>query len=96
MIYKIVVLNIAEKQLDEALGFYESRKKGLGNSFLYEINSVYNHLLKTPFIYRENDHGYREAVVKKFLFLIIYEIKEDTIYISSFFHTSRNPSQKPK
>ncbi len=96
MIYKIVVLNIAANELDEALGFYESKKIGLGNSFLLEINSVYKQLVKTPFIFRKNNLGYREARVNKFPFLIIYEVKEGTIYISSIFHTSRNPNQKPK
>ncbi|MCZ4317810.1 type II toxin-antitoxin system RelE/ParE family toxin [Aequorivita viscosa] len=96
MIYKIAVLNIAADQLDEALSFYESKRKGLGDSFLLEINSVYKHLVKNPFIYRKNNQGYREAVVYKFPFLIIYEVKENTVYISSIFHTSRNPNQKPK
>lgn len=75
MIYKISVLDIAEKQLDVALGFYESKRKRLGSNFLFEISSVFNHLLKNPFIFRENNQGYREAVVNKFPFLIIYEIK---------------------
>lgn len=96
MIYKIAVLDIAAKQLDEALGFYESRKKGLGNSFLFEINAVYSHILKNPLAFRKNSQGYREAVVEKFPFLIIYEIVKDIIYISAVFHTSRNPNQKPK
>ncbi len=96
MIYKIVLLPIANIELDEAVGFYESHQKGLGNVFLKEIISVYAYLIKNPFAFRKNKKGYYEAVVKRFPFLIIYEVKENIIYIASFFHTSRSPKTKPK
>ncbi|MBT0607264.1 type II toxin-antitoxin system RelE/ParE family toxin [Aequorivita echinoideorum] len=96
MIYKIFILHIAKQELDEAVGFYESRRKGFGNEFLTEVKTLYNHLQKNPFLFRKNNLGYYEASVSRFPFLIIYEVKENSIYIASSFHTSRNPKNKPK
>ncbi|CAM3352648.1 type II toxin-antitoxin system RelE/ParE family toxin [Aequorivita lipolytica] len=96
MIYKTLLLPIAYEELDEAVGFYEAHKKGLGKDFLEEINSIYFYLLENPFTFRKNNKGYYEAVLKRFPILIIYEVKENTIYIGSFFHTSRNPKTKPE
>jgi hypothetical protein len=65
-------------------------------NFLNEIKAVYSYIIKTPYAFPKNNKGYYEAVVNKFPFLIIYEVKENTIYIGSFFHTSKNPKSKPK
>lgn len=38
---------------------------------------------------------YREAVVTKFPFLIIFELLENSIIVYSVFNTWRNPEKKP-
>ncbi|MBI2966516.1 MAG: hypothetical protein HYY40_01715 [Bacteroidetes bacterium] len=40
--------------------------------------------------------NFREALLKRFPYLIVYEIVKDKTVIHSFFHTSRNPKKKYK
>ncbi|MNL24422.1 hypothetical protein D3C87_1458550 [compost metagenome] len=46
MVFKIIILPLAEKEIDESIEFYESRSKGLGRQFLLYLKS-YLKVLKT-------------------------------------------------
>ncbi len=39
MVFKIKILPLAEKEIDESIEFYESRSKGLGKQFLTYLRS---------------------------------------------------------
>lgn len=65
MIYKIVLLPIANMELDEAVGFYEFHQKGLGNVFLKEIISVYAYFIKNPFAFRKKQERLLRSRCKK-------------------------------
>ncbi|KRD06366.1 hypothetical protein ASE21_19560 [Flavobacterium sp. Root901] len=96
MAFKIKVLPLAEKEIDESVEFYESRNKGLGKQFLIYIKSYLKVLKTNPELFEiKREPGYREMTLVKFPFVIIYEIMESEIVIYSVFHTSKNPEKKP-
>ncbi|MTH13969.1 hypothetical protein GKZ88_00175 [Flavobacterium sp. LC2016-01] len=96
MVFKIKILPLAEKEIDESIEFYESRSKGLGKQFLTYLRYYLKVLKTNPELFEiKKQPGYREMTLVKFPFVIIYEIIETDIIIHSVFHTSRNPERKP-
>ncbi|MCZ8090893.1 MAG: type II toxin-antitoxin system RelE/ParE family toxin [Flavobacterium sp.] len=96
MVYKVKFLKLAEIEINESFDFYESRSKGLGLQFLKYLKSYVTILVTKPELFEiKKQPFYRELPLKKFPFVIVYEIMADEVIIHSVFHTSRNPSKKP-
>lgn len=96
MVFKIKILPLAEKEIEESIEFYESRSTGLGKQFLTYLRSYLKVLKTNPELFEiKRQPGYREMTLVKFPFVIIYEIIGNEIIIYSVFHTSRNPKKKP-
>ncbi|MWB95431.1 hypothetical protein GON26_13760 [Flavobacterium sp. GA093] len=94
--FKIIILPLAEKEIDESIEFYESRSKGLGKQFLSYLKSYLKVLKTNPQLFEiKKEPYYRELTLVKFPFVIIYEILENDVVIHSVFHTSRDPQRKP-
>ena len=95
MAFKIKILPLAEKEIDESIEFYEGRSKGLGKQFLTYLKFHLKILKINPKLFEiKKEPGYRELTLIKFPFVIIYEIIVDEVIVYSVFHTSRNPSPK--
>jgi hypothetical protein len=96
MVFKIKILPLAEKEIDESIEFYESRSKGLGKQFLTYLKSYLKVLKTHPELFEiKKEPFYRELTLVKFPFVVIYEIFGNELIIHSVFHTSRNPKSKP-
>lgn len=96
MVFKITILPLAEKEIEESIEFYESRSRGLGKQFLTYLKSYLKVLKTNPELFEiKKQPGYREMTLVKFPFVIIYEIIGNEIVIYSVFHTSKNPERKP-
>lgn len=97
MDYKLVILPIAEREIDDALFWYESRQKGLGIEFLTYLESYFLTLLDGNAIFQiKKKSFFRELPLKRFPFVIIYEIKDGVVIIYSVFNTHQNPNKKLK
>lgn len=92
MAYNIVISKLAEIEIEEAIEFYEHRKIGLGKQFLVYFKSYLKIVKTNPELFAIKKEPYfREIPIKKFPFVIIYELFENQIIIYSVFHTHRNP-----
>lgn len=91
------VLSIqAENELQDALFFYDLISTKIGDKFLNQISACIESILRNPESYKIEFDVYRQAVVKKFPFVIIYTKIDAVILISAIFHTSKNPDKKFK
>jgi hypothetical protein len=84
----------SENELEDALYFYDLISTKIGDNFLNQINECIESILLNPETYKLEFDVYRQAVVKKFPFVIIYTKIDSIILISSIFHTSKNPNKK--
>lgn len=95
MDYKLILKPRAEDDLSEGIQWYESRLKGLGLRFLSQVEKYLEIIRKNPFQYPIRKKQYRETFIKKFPYIIIYEIIENEIVVYSVFNTYQNPDSKP-
>ncbi|MFV8375304.1 type II toxin-antitoxin system RelE/ParE family toxin [Flavobacterium sp. LB1P71] len=79
-----------------AYEFYESRRKNLGERFLDELENCYKSIVLNYTTYKVVHKKYRQAVVKKFPFVVLYSVDEKDIIITAVFSTNKNPSKKFK
>jgi mRNA-degrading endonuclease RelE of RelBE toxin-antitoxin system len=96
--YAVIFHPKAEKEYLESVEWYEDALIGLGDEFVDEIENTINRINSNPLLFPIKKFQMREAVVKKFPFVIVFQLKqkEKQIFILSVFHTSRNPKKKLK
>jgi plasmid stabilization system protein ParE len=94
--FKILVSPIAQKEIIEAIEFYQSRSKQAPAHFIQSVENSYKRLKLNP-NYSIRYKNVRSVKINKFpfsLFFVILE-KDKTIEIISCFHNKRNPKRKP-
>ena len=96
MSYTLIFNSKAENEFIAASEWYEEQAPGLGERFEREAEKQLQKIIANPFAYHFSKGNFRESSVDQFPFTIVYAVNEKakTIYISSIFHTSRNPKGK--
>jgi len=96
MTYILEVKNEANIEIIEAYGYYEVKRIGLGEEFLEHLDLYFDRITANPEHFPQKRKPYREAFIKRFPFLIIYEIIEQKVIVYSVFNTWQNPDKKKK
>ena len=93
MVYKIKIDQDALLDLQEIIEWYNQQAQGLGARFFKQTKSQINTLKKSPFVYANRYGDVHCMIIKKFPFMVHYNIDSchKTIIIFAVFHTSRNP-----
>ncbi len=96
MSYSLVFNAHAEDEFIAAYKWYEEQQKGLGERFQLETEKQLQKIISNPLAYHFSKGNFRESSLVHFPFTIVFVLKENKkiIYISSIFHTSRNPKGK--
>lgn len=94
--YKLIILERAVFELEDACLFYNRKVSGLGFEFEREITSLLELIKNNPFLFPVKFAHIHEAVVRRFPFVINYEITGKRIIVSAIFHTKQNPAKKTK
>jgi len=86
----------AEAEYFDAWDWYENQTIGLGNRFGNSVLRLIAIIADNPLAYPNKKSNVRECKIDDFPYLVIYRIylSKNTIYITSIFHTSRNPRKK--
>ena len=92
---KLVLRDEALKDIERAFYWYEEQSPGLGNRFADEVLVFLKFIETNPLGYQIKFKNYREAVLKVFPFVIIYEVGELEVVVYSVFQTSKSPTKKP-
>jgi len=94
MAYKLLLKPGAEEDIDTAYNWYEEKKQGLGEESLTELVAFYAKLQSHPTAFGKIKKTYRQVALKRFPFVIVYEIVKTEVVVFAVFHTSRNPKYK--
>jgi toxin ParE1/3/4 len=96
MRYNIELRSLAALEVIEAFDWYEEQRAGLGEEFLYELDEFYKGLLDNPKTHSYYEKPVRQGKIKRFPYLVVYEIIDKTIIVYSVFMSKRNPDKKRK
>ena len=81
----------AQKELLDAMAWYEERAVGLGFEFARAIDVVIERIRRTPLTFPALESGFRHVMARKFPYSIIYRLTESEIVVVSCFHHRRKP-----
>ena len=87
----VVILADAEADIKDAYQWYETQRKGLGESFLLCIEEALSRVSRTPKIYAVGHKDIRRTLIHRFPFGIFYIEGERKITVLAVLHARRNP-----
>lgn len=96
MAYDLEVKDEANIEIIEAYLYYEEKRVGLGEEFLEHLDAYFDRITVNPKHFPQKRKPYREAFLKRFPFLVIYEITKRKVIVYSVFNTLQNPEKKKK
>ena len=88
----IILLPKAQRELFQSIEFYEQQLKGLGTLFSQEIFEAIDLIRLYPEGYQLITRHTRKCSLRKFPYLILYGIINNTVVISSIAHQHRHPN----
>ena len=94
--YKLVLHEKAINELGDATEYYNSKSSNLGFEFEDEVFTVVDLIKRNPLLFPVKLARIHEAVVKRFPFVINYEVVGKQIVVLSVFHVKQHPSKKIK
>jgi mRNA-degrading endonuclease RelE of RelBE toxin-antitoxin system len=87
----IIFLPIAQQELTQAVEFYEQQLDGLGANFYKEISEAVDFICLFPEGYQLITKHTRKCSLRRFPYLVLYGIVDNTIIISAVAHQHRQP-----
>lgn len=96
MVTIIEVKESANVEIIEAYLYYEEKRTGLGEEFLEHLDTYFDRISSNPKHFPSKRKPYREAFIKRFPFLIIYELAKGKVIVYSVFNTWQDSEKKKK
>lgn len=88
---KIHFLTIAQKEVEEAVAWYNEQSEGLGREFLNELDRAVRRIVTFPLSCPEIEFGLRRCLLARFPYGLIYGIDQDTLVVLAVAHLHRQP-----
>ncbi|WP_010419538.1 type II toxin-antitoxin system RelE/ParE family toxin [Anaerophaga thermohalophila] len=89
--FSIEISDEAEIDFDKSYEYYFEESPKVANAFFKRINISLEDIKQNPFTFPIAHKEVRKYLVRKFPFVIYYQIDNSTIKVVAIFHTSRNP-----
>ena len=92
MTHRVVFTPSAKQDLREARDWYNADGLGLGKALLLDVLSATNRIASNPEQYAKIYGEVRQVILKRFLYVISFRIKNDQAEVLSILHGHRNPN----
>lgn len=89
MDFSLEVQSEAIVDIQDAFEWYEAQKEGLGFEFIEELENGFQNICKHPQYYLSINSSFRRLRIKRFPYLIIYEIVKESVIVISVMHGSK-------
>ncbi len=94
MSYGIKFSKRAEEQLEKAVTYYGQEGIELAADLLYAVSNILHLIALNPELYPEKRPPLREAVLKRFPLLLVYQIRSQYILVVSLFDYRQHRDKK--
>jgi plasmid stabilization system protein ParE len=81
----------ARDDVRSARGWYEERRSGLGAAFVQRLEACIAQIERNPEIGLRVDGETRRAQLRRFPYVVYYELLEDDILVLAVWHGRRDP-----
>jgi len=88
---RVVFRPLARAELREARRWYEEQVPGLGLEFAKAVERAVEAVADYPLAFTEVEPEFRQCVMPRFPYSLIYRVRESTIVIVAVHHQRRDP-----
>ena len=88
---RIRFLEAAQREVDDAVAWYNEREEDLGRDFLDELDRVIRRIKSFPLASTQIEPGIRRCLLARYPYALIYGIDEDMIVVVAVSHLHRQP-----
>lgn len=88
---KIRFLEAAQRELDEAVEYYNAEAPELGQAFLLETLTVLEHIKQFPYAWHPLSPNTRRCRLRRFPYGVVYGVGTDEIIVIALAHLHRVP-----
>jgi plasmid stabilization system protein ParE len=81
----------ARIEFEQAIDYYESRQRGLGEQLSIEVESAVERILQYPTSWTRVDAIFHRCLTKRFPYGIIYSIENGVVRITAIMNLHRKP-----
>ena len=81
----------SDKELDDAIAYYNDQFPGLGSQFLKEVLSAIEVIQRFPNAWKKIGKHTHKLLLKRFPYLVLYIPERDKILITAIAHQHRSP-----
>ncbi len=96
--YKLKITPRAAFDVIDACAWYEIQQTGLSHLFLSDVDKAYKDILDHPeqysYISTKRKNNLRDVGLKKFPYIVVYDIVGEIITVYTVFNTYRKPRHK--
>jgi len=85
MLHTLEIKEEANNEIIQAFNYYNEKRVGLGEEFLDHLELYFEKILMHPTQFPRKRKPYREAFLKRFPYLIIYETLHDKVIVYSVY-----------
>jgi plasmid stabilization system protein ParE len=89
--YDVFVRRLAEHDLEEAEDWYNEQQSGLGSEFRGAIADLFERLTNNPRIYPRVLGDVHRAVLRRFPYLVYFQIEDSHIVVLAVLGSGRDP-----
>ena len=83
----------ARQDLADAFAWYERQSPGLGLEFLRSVEATVVSIQRHPQMYPIVLADYRRALVRRFPYVVFYEVEPERVVVYAVFHCSQDPKK---
>jgi plasmid stabilization system protein ParE len=87
------LLPAARQDIADAFVWYERQSPGLGLEFLRCVEATVVSIQRHPEMYPTVLADYRRGLVRRFPYVVLYQIEPERIVVYAVFHCSQDPSK---
>ena len=88
---KVRFLDLAQRELDDAVAWYDEQAAGLGQDFLDELDRAIRRVVAFPSSCTEVEPGLRRCLMARFPYGVVYGVEQDLIVVVAVAHLHREP-----
>lgn len=89
---KVRFLSLAEREVNDAVAWYNEQSDNLGREFLDELDRAVRRVVSFPISCPELTSGLRRCLLARFPYGIIYGVEDDTVVVVAVAHLHRKPN----
>jgi plasmid stabilization system protein ParE len=81
----------AERELRDAIDWYDSQRPGLGEELLDEVDAVLECVAESATSFPAVVPPFRRALLKRFPYAVYFRETDDSVQVFAVFHARRDP-----